>query len=102
MEILSALTIMERPVKPAYLAHKLSVERSTMSRNLSLMEAKGLVATTESSASGRSLAVAITQLGSKTLVRAGAAWAEAQGEVNARIGAEAAAVIDAWIAELNI
>lgn len=101
MEILSALTIMKDPVKPAYVADKLSVERSTMSRNLSLMEAKGMITTTNQSASGRSLAVTITPLGSDTLVRAGAAWTDAQSAVSARIGEEAAEIMDAWTGKLD-
>lgn len=101
MEILSALTIMEHPVKPAYVADKLSVERSTMSRNLTLMEAKGLIATTNRSASGRSLAVTITPVGSETLVRAGAAWTDAQSAVSAQIGEQAAEIMDIWTGKLD-
>ncbi len=101
MEILSALTIMKDPVKPAYVADKLSVERSTMSRNLTLMEAKGMITTTSRSASDRSLAVTITPLGSETLVRAGAAWTDAQSDVSARLGKEAAEIIDAWTGKLD-
>lgn len=101
MEILSALTIMKDPVKPAYVADKLSVERSTMSRNLTLMEARGMITTTSRSASDRSLAVTLTPLGSETLVRAGAAWTEAQSDVSARLGEEAAEIMDAWTGKLD-
>ncbi len=101
MEILSALTIMERPVKPAYVADKLSVERSTMSRNLTLMETKGLVTTATRSASGRSLAVTITDDGLKTLASARAAWEQAQHALISDLGDTAPATLDAWMRELT-
>lgn len=101
MEILSGLTMVGGPVRPAQIADALSIERSTMSRNLSLMESKGLISTTETSASGRSLAVTITEHGSQTLTRAGEAWAEAQGDITSRVGDQAAGLIDTWISELD-
>jgi len=97
LEILTALTLHSEPVTPAIIAEKLAVERSTMSRNLALMEAGGLVVTTRTSAAGRSMAVTITSQGTEALVRAGDAWAEAQAAVADLLGAEAPAILDAWL-----
>ena len=101
MEILSALIIMGRPVKPAFVAEKLSVERSTMSRNLTLMETKGLVATAERSASGRSLTVTITDVGVTTLASARTTWQETQDALVTDLGASAPATLDAWLTGLS-
>lgn len=101
MEILAGLTLYGESVKPAVIAEELAVERSTMSRNLALMEAKGLIVTTETSAAGRSMAVGITTQGTETLVRAQAAWTEAQAAVLELLGAEAPRVLDAWLNDLS-
>jgi DNA-binding MarR family transcriptional regulator len=101
MQILSALTIVEDPVKPAFVADMLSVERSTMSRNLSLLETKGLVTVTERSASGRSLAVTITDDGLRTLAATRAAWEQAQEALIADLGADVPDTLDSWLAELS-
>ena len=77
MEVLSALTIMQTSLRPGELAAALSIERSTMSRNLALMEKHGLVETTETSPTGRSTKIGITALGSQTLADATTAWGEA-------------------------
>lgn len=100
LEILTGLTLLDGPVKPAVLAEALGVERSTMSRNLTLMEASGLVVTTQISATGRSLAVTITEQGTGTLVQAGTAWAQAQTAVAGLLGAEAPASLGTWIGAL--
>lgn len=101
MEILTGLTLIGEPVKPALIAEKLGVERSTMSRNLTLLESRGLVLTTNSSASDRSLAVAISTAGTRKLIDARAAWAEAQEAVISRAGADVPATLDGWIDELG-
>jgi DNA-binding MarR family transcriptional regulator len=100
MEILAGLTVAGRPVKPSMLAERLGVERSTMSRNLTLMESRGLVATAEASAGGRSLTVAITAHGTDTLAAAHEAWSEAQAGLLAQLGAATPTTIDAWLDEL--
>ena len=70
MEILSALTLIAEPVKPSVLADVLSMERSTVSRNLAVMEGRGWIAPSETSATGRSMTVVITEEGSATLASA--------------------------------
>ena len=101
MEVLSALTLMGTPIRPGELAAALNIERSTMSRNLALMEQHGLVATTEKSATGRSTKIGITALGSQTLADATAAWSDAQDSVAGLVGPDAAGTLDGWIAALN-
>lgn len=100
MEVLSALTLIAEPVTPSVLADALSIERSTMSRNLALMQAKGLIRATETSATGRSMAVTITDAGTGALAQAQHAWSEAQHAVQHSIGANAATVLDSWISGL--
>ena len=91
LEILSALTIVRTAVKPTQLAELLGTERSTISRNLSVLDAKGLIATAEASASGRSMAVVITPAGTQTLTRAEKAWRTAQASLTQLLGDDASA-----------
>lgn len=100
LEMLSTLTLVAGPIKPAELAQLTAVERSTMSRNLSVLQDKGWVATTETSATGRSMAVTITAEGSRQLAAARPAWEAAQREVSAALGADAPDTLDHWIRAL--
>ena len=100
LEILSALTVGGAAVKPAELATRLGAERSTMSRNLTLMQQRGWVSTTQTSSSGRSMAVAITDMGTTTLAQAHTAWTQAQTAVLALLGNEAPATLDSWLAAM--
>jgi DNA-binding MarR family transcriptional regulator len=101
VEVLTALTVSGAAAKPAQLAEWLQAERSTISRNLSLMQAKGLIAPTDVSASGRSMAVAITESGSQALSRAGKVWRVQQAALAELLGADAPAMLDTWIAQLT-
>lgn len=101
MEILSGLTLMRGPVRPAYIADKLGVERSTMSRNLALMQTKGLITNAETSPAGRSMTVTITPHGTATLADAHAAWNSAQTELIKQLGADAPSTLDTWMSETN-
>lgn len=100
MEILSALILIAEPVKPSALADVLNMERSTMSRNLAVMEDRGWIAPTERSATGRSMTVAITEQGAAKLESADAAWSDAQAALVEAMGPEAAGTLDAWLGEL--
>lgn len=100
LEVLSALTLVARPIRPTELADLLSIERSTMSRNLSLMETKGWVTTTDTSPTGRSLAFAVTDAGTTQFAAAERAWASAQKTVAASLGADATATLDSWLSSL--
>jgi DNA-binding MarR family transcriptional regulator len=101
MEILSALTLIGGPVKPSVVAEILVVERSTMSRNLTLLEQRGLVETTDHSASGRSLAVAITGQGTSALADAQSAWTKAQAALVDVLGDQVPATLDQWLDHLH-
>jgi DNA-binding MarR family transcriptional regulator len=100
LEMLSALTIVDAAVKPTHLAELLGTERSTISRNLSVLEAKDLIATAEASATGRSMAVAITPAGTEMLARAEKAWRAAQSALTELLGDDAPALLDTWLAQL--
>src|SRR5258708_40368870 len=63
MEVLTTLISAAGPVRPAALAGRLMLERSTVSRNLALMQDRGWVAVAETSATGRAMAVTITDAG---------------------------------------
>ena len=63
MEVLGALVLNDTPPRPPDLAKWLAVERSTMNRNLALMEKRGYVRTTETSPTGRSQRVTVTREG---------------------------------------
>ena len=97
MEILSGLTLMGGPVSPAYIADALGVERSTMSRNLTLMHTKGLITNAETSPAGRSMTVTITPHGTATLADAYTAWNSAQTELITQLGADAPSTLDTWM-----
>jgi DNA-binding MarR family transcriptional regulator len=101
MEMLSALALHGGPVPPALMARRLFVERSTMSRNLSLMEASGWIDATETSASGRFMAVTITRAGKKKLIDARPAWTAAQTTVLETLGADAPRTLDRWLGALS-
>lgn len=100
MEVLAALTLGGQPVKPGVLADLLDVERSTLSRNLTLMERRGWVSTARTSPTGRSMAVTITEAGTSTLAQATQAWNDAQDAVGQILGAQASSAMDTWLAGL--
>ena len=98
LEVLAVL-MMRGPLKPTAVAEALAVERSTISRNLSVMEHKGWVAV-ESSPAGRATSVAITKRGVATLAHATTAWASAQAELVDLVGPNASTTIDSWLEAL--
>ncbi len=101
LEVLSALTLWNGPARPSELAEMLAIERSTMSRNLALMEAKGLIHTSETSATGRTMAVTITDAGSTALVDVRAVWTMVQNDLATLVGGDAAETLDAWLSALT-
>jgi DNA-binding MarR family transcriptional regulator len=101
MEVLSALALHGAPVAPALLARRLFVERSTRSRNLAVMEASAWIAVTDTSASGRFMAVTITRTGKKKSLDARAAWAAAQSTVLDTLGADSPRTLDTWLGALT-
>ncbi len=94
------LILGDGPRRPAELAERLGMDRSTVSRNLALMVQHGLVETTETSPTGRSLRVMVTMAGRGALAQAEQAWRSAHADVKNAIGPEAAGEIDGWLAGL--
>jgi DNA-binding MarR family transcriptional regulator len=101
LEILSSLLLVGRAAKPADLSRLLAVERSTMSRNLAVMKRRGLVETTQTSATGRSQSFDITSDGISALAAAESAWEDAQERVRETLGPEASRILDNWVSELT-
>lgn len=101
MEVLGALVLNDTPLRPADLAQWLAVERSTMSRNLALMEKRGYVRATETSPTGRSQRVAITREGEAALGQAEQAWREVQNSIAAQLGDRAVPTLNSWLESLT-
>lgn len=99
LEVLAVL-MLRGSVKPAALADALAVERSTISRNLSVLEDNGWVAL-GTSPSGRAISAAITNEGVDMLAAAKDAWAEAQAHVVDLVGIDVAGTIDSWLNALD-
>ncbi len=102
LEVLTALTLMAGPVKPSMLANTLGMERSTVSRNLAVLQSRGWVEPAEISTTGRSMSVRITHEGSARLSAAGDAWTAAQAALVATLGDDAAQCLDTWLTELTV
>ncbi len=101
LEVLSTLMVCAGPTKPTVVADLLAVERSTMSRNLAILIDRGWVARTDISATGRALAVAITDAGIDILARANQAWHQAQATLTAALHSDAASTVDEWLSALT-
>jgi DNA-binding MarR family transcriptional regulator len=69
------------------LARVLGAERTTLTRNLALIERRELIETRPGDDDARERIVAITPAGDRTLRKALPAWRTAQGELTAAIGA---------------
>ena len=85
------------PVRPAALATQLMLERSTVSRNLAIMQKNGWIAAVETSATGRAMSVAITEAGVAAFTRAGSAWRRAQADAVKMLGPDAAPTLNGWL-----
>jgi DNA-binding MarR family transcriptional regulator len=96
LNILTAVTLLG-PVRPAEIGRTLSIEKSTLSRNLRLMESRGWVGF---AADGTAH---ITAAGGRLLHDVAPAWQRAQKETEALLGRHAvssiADVVDALWAE---
>jgi DNA-binding MarR family transcriptional regulator len=102
LEILVALVVAGGVAKPALLAERLGLERSTISRNIALLHDRGWTAPGARSPSGRAMTVAITDEGVAAISAADQAWAAAQHTVAARLGPRAVATLNGWLANLRI
>ena len=101
MEVLGALTLISVPVRPADLVRRLAVERSTVSRNLALLEKRGYVTATQTSPTGRSLRVTVTAEGRALYAETEDAWREAQLSLVGQLGADAVPTLDRWLLTLT-
>jgi DNA-binding MarR family transcriptional regulator len=97
MEILTVLISATGPVRPAALAAKLMLERSTVSRNLALMQKRGWVTVAETAPAGRARSVTITGTGVAAFTGASTAWRSAQTSATAMLGPAAASTLDQWL-----
>jgi DNA-binding MarR family transcriptional regulator len=93
-------TILEGPLRPARLARLLDLEKSTLSRNLRLMEAAGLLRV-EDADDGAGQRIHVTERGQRKLVRAFPAWREAQERAVRALGGAVVEKLDAMIAALG-
>jgi len=84
-------------VRQAALATKLMAERSTVSRNLALMQKRGWVTAAEISPTGRAMSVTITGTGAAAFTRASSAWRSAQTTAARILGPDATSVLDQWL-----
>ena len=100
LEVLAGLAVSEVPVSPSDLAAALAVERSTMSRNLKVLQRRELVEVVRRSAGRRVMSVGLTEGGYAALEGARVAWAEAQASVRAALGPGSQAELDAWLGVL--
>jgi DNA-binding MarR family transcriptional regulator len=97
MEILTMLISAKGPVRPADLATRLMLERSTVSRNLALMQKRGWVTVVETSPTGRAMSVTIADAGVAAFTSASSAWHSAQTNVATMLGPAAASILDQWL-----
>ena len=91
MGVLATLTSAAVPVRPAA---RLMAERSTISRNLALMQNRGWVAVTEASATGRAMPVTINDADIAAFTSAGTAWRRARADAARVLGPDAVSTLD--------
>jgi len=97
MEILTVLISATGPVRPTALAARLMLERSTVSRNLALMQKRGWVTVVETSPTGRAMSVTIAAPGVAAFTSASTAWRSAQTSAATMLGPAAASILDRWL-----
>jgi DNA-binding MarR family transcriptional regulator len=97
MEILTELISATGPVRPAALAARLMLERSTVSRNLALMQKRGWVTVAETSPTGRAMSVTVSDTGAAAFTSASTAWRSAQTNAATMLGPAAASILDQWL-----
>ena len=97
MEILTVLISATSPMRPAVLAGRLMLERSSVSRNLALMKRRGWITVVETSPTGRAMSATITDTGVAAFTSASTAWRGAQTRASAMLGPAAASKLDQWL-----
>jgi DNA-binding MarR family transcriptional regulator len=87
LNILTVVTL-HGPIQQIEVGRMLSLEKSTLSRNVTLMEAKGWLQSQPSE--GKSRFLVVMPKGRELLVNAAPDWAKAQEQVTAILGAQTA------------
>jgi DNA-binding MarR family transcriptional regulator len=82
---LLAATNIYQPIQPAELARRINVEKSTLTRNVRLMEQNGWMNTRTGSHVG-ALSLSVTRKGSNLIKSAQPAWKAAQREARTLLG----------------
>ncbi len=90
MNILTVVSLYA-PIQPVEVGRVLSLEKSTLSRNVALMEANGWIESLP--ADGNALLLRVTRQGGELLKKAAPAWREAQKEVKTLLGAQTSETI---------
>jgi DNA-binding MarR family transcriptional regulator len=93
-------TLLKGPLRPAGLSRLLDLEKSTLSRNLRVLQAAGLLRVDDAE-EGAGQRVHVTELGKRTLVRAIPAWRGAQERTVQALGGAVVEELDAMIAALG-
>jgi DNA-binding MarR family transcriptional regulator len=97
MEILTVLISAGGPVRPSDLGARLMLERSTVSRNLALMQNRGWVTVAETSPTGRAMSVTVADAGVAAFTSASTTWRSAQASAERMLGPAAASTLDQWL-----
>jgi DNA-binding MarR family transcriptional regulator len=92
-------TIVEGPLQPARLAKMLDIEKSTLSRNLALLEASRLIQIAPGGDGGQR--VSATERGRRALMAALPSWRQAQAQAVAALGGAVVEELDGMIAALS-
>lgn len=98
----SLLKHLQRLQQPSItdLALSLGLDRSTLGRNLRVLEAKGLVAMQEGS-DQRNRVVLLSAEGERVLAQALGAWQQVQEQLTERLGAEQRIALESLLGELE-
>jgi DNA-binding MarR family transcriptional regulator len=97
MEMLTELVGAAGPIRPATLAARMMLERSTVNRNLAIMQKRGWVTVVERSPTGRAMTVTIADAGLVAYTSASTAWHSAQSATASILGPAAVSLLDQWI-----
>ncbi|QLF92654.1 winged helix-turn-helix transcriptional regulator [Pseudomonas sp. ABC1] len=98
----SLLRHLDRLVQPSItdLADAMGLERSTLGRNLRVLEGKGLVVLLDG-IDRRNRPVALTQAGEQALAKALQAWSQVQDDLNRRLPQQQMEALNALLASLS-
>lgn len=96
LELLSALPVLKRPARLRDLANRLGLERSTVSRNVAVLQQRGYVESTRTP-TGRTSGICVSEAGYAVLAETAEAWRRAHAWISEALGESAVATLDQWI-----